>query len=442
MPGSHRDLPTELLQTIFDILVSTPDSLPTLKAFSCASSRLCSISQPYLLRNVVLHQSHPGTSNAPGPTDCHDHLPHNPANHFLQALLLSPYIASYIQGLTLPMNTSQWLDDDTSLSQLLPLLVNLQRLSITGGNVWISRKPTHVAKLWTTFSAEAREALGMALKVHCLSEVDLTGIELFPLSLLGYCHMLQRLSVANFEVAEERSDGMVLRYGNTKRQLEYLHIEEAGMPNEYLIFGSPSWPFDLSSLHTLSISPRKVANLCHLPRNLTSLQHLQIHTSQLGTDTVYDQRGYLLRHHRLIGLSLTESPFQHFYALQSLTIDANFRIASFDSNNPLLIDCFSSPLSWITEFLNLSFKPNSEQSVSPRKLILKLVFSPHFPNEFFPYFDGGWRRLARCLDSEAFEGLEVELRVGGLSGKGVKVLRGNVGFQELVGTEGVVILSE
>ncbi|KAF8877309.1 hypothetical protein CPB84DRAFT_1795077 [Gymnopilus junonius] len=257
-------LPPELLQTIFDIIYRETGSCATLEALSCANSYLCSIAQPYLLRNIVLRSHETHFTKTLYKSDRNLTL-YNPASHFLQTLHASPHIALYIQVLTLPpaplaLNEHpplhHWLDTDAALAQVFPLLVNLQRMSIAGDQASTSDWPKHVQKLWDKTSISTREALANVFAADRLLEVDLTGIDSVPVSLLRSLSSLKRLSIANLDMTESKPDPLssVSTYRHClplddpitpqsapgSSSLEYLHIEEIGRSSDLSVLSRGS----------------------------------------------------------------------------------------------------------------------------------------------------------------------------------------------------------
>ncbi|PPQ75790.1 hypothetical protein CVT26_001474 [Gymnopilus dilepis] len=455
---SHGGLPQELLQSIFDIVVEEPGNFQTTKAFSCASSRLCAIAQPYLLRHVLLHPIRTRNSRVPQQATNYD-PDYNPSEHLLGVLYSSPHIASYIRRLTLipgfatpPATTVRihWLDRDSSLPKLLPLLVNLEALIIPAKYPQRSDNASG-RKTWSTISIMSRNALETAFTSQ-LTEVDITGIDIFPSSLLWPLSSLQRLSVSNIQTIESKPDPLawVWTYRDRvdnhdavaqrqvgKRRLDSLFIEEAYDSEELLAFSSPSWPFELDTCQTLTLSLGAIESIFSILKSTRSLRNLRLHTNKLRIDRSYDQLGYVLNHYdpfTFMPLPSRQNDWQKL-TINSLTIEAAFTIVTFHNN--LIIDHFTSPLSWLVDFLEASFESWTTETLS-----LDLSFPPAFSDSLFRYLDDEWRRLAGCLSSATFVQLNsICIHILGLSPDSFEFLQRRGSFQEMLSRDGIIISS-
>jgi hypothetical protein len=208
MGKPYGGLPTELIHDIFDTLYDD-SHIATLKACSLVDPLFCTLSQMRILSRVILHQentyptlSSPATIITPT---------YSPAVHFLQVLDMSPHIATYIQSLTIQCDwvvvgaifMDHWVGRDTALAIVLPRLINLRRVSISGNRVVLSLKQ-HKPRPWDTVSQGLTSVFSNKIPSCALTDLDVTGIELFPIDFLRQCPSLKRLSMSSLHFDPEK----------------------------------------------------------------------------------------------------------------------------------------------------------------------------------------------------------------------------------------------
>ncbi|KAF8877322.1 hypothetical protein CPB84DRAFT_1795116 [Gymnopilus junonius] len=297
---------------------------------------------------------------------------YNPTNPFIETLDISPHIASYVHGLTLPCNwirqrpSPSWMDTDTAISQLLP------RLLLTLAD--------HKPKPWSTFSWSFREAIAVVLANRCLLEIDLTGVGCFPSELLRHCPTVTRLSLAS-------------------------------------LFRTENTPNDGTSQNRLSC-PTSIPELSEI---MPYLRCLRIQTGDLPVHDSYNSLGYILSRY-----GAATPDLQKFMTLQSLTIDAKFTVRIFHHRS--LIDYFTSPLPWITDLLKTISSSSWPAAETLTRLTLNLSLELPFPNELIRLIDKALENLIIDLSSRFPNLKTVELRIVHLDGEGFGLLsRGKAG---------------
>ena len=248
MGEPYRGIPRELIQQIFDILYV--EDLDALRNCSYVDHVFSALAQMRLLRNVLL----------PGQSWQLAGLP-PPPNHLLQTLDESPHIAAYIWGLTIEHtwswfgyehNDTHWLEGANLLPTLLSRLANIRRLSI------IEIKDEHIQSpksppLYWSEVGDGLQAIFSQGNVHMLTELDLRGLDILPVEMLRHCTSLKRLSVLALSF-----DPSTMPAQNTspRTRLEYFHLElSAHVTTLAQWLPHPSFPIDITRLHTLSGTP-------------------------------------------------------------------------------------------------------------------------------------------------------------------------------------------
>jgi hypothetical protein len=289
MGKPYGGLPTELIHDIFDTLYDD-SHIATLKACSLVDPLFCTLSQMRILSRVILHQentyptlSSPATIITPT---------YSPAVHFLQVLNMSPHIATYIQTLTIQCDwivvgaifMDHWVGRDTALAIVLPRLINLRRVSISGNRVVLSLKQ-HKPRPWDTISQGLTSVFSNKIPSCALTDLDVTGIELFPIDLLRQCPALKRLSMSSLHFDPEKKI-LAADEGYSVPQLDYLHLEDlSDLEDVTQCFSAPSFPLDITCLRELSVHPsshQDLEEIALFSAWAKSVTCLRIHTESAG----------------------------------------------------------------------------------------------------------------------------------------------------------------
>ncbi|PPR00547.1 hypothetical protein CVT26_009879 [Gymnopilus dilepis] len=379
----YRGLPTEILGFILDIL-ALESSWSALRSCSLASRLFCTLAQSHLFRDITLYETYIRSRTVPS------YVRNNfsPAGAFLRQLENSPHIASYIHGLTVQCNwvymasaipPSHWLDTDTSMSRLLPQLVNLRRLSIKGNKPLLPSFPTFRPRAWRSFAQSFRDAVAESINTQSLHELDLTGVGSFPVHFLRHGKEIKRLHVAHLFVDQNTFDTSDV---HTKlHQLEMFHIDEVGTADCSTTISSPSWPYDLTSLDTFIIYPSDFHDsIGLLSISMKNLTHLHIQTGELQVVSSFNSLGFLLKTYQTNPPSL-----QNFSNLRSLTIDAQFTVRTFHHRS--LVDYFTTPVRWIRDLLESMITSHSPSTGTLQEINLNLSFPQPFPHELIRLVD-------------------------------------------------------
>lgn len=293
MGNPYGGLPTELIHHIFDTLYDD-SHIATLKACSLVDPLFCTLSQMRILSRVILRQentyptiSSPSTVITPT---------YSPAVHFLQVLDMSPHIATYIQSLTIQCDwivagaiyMDHWVGSDTALAIVLPRLLNLRRVSISGNRVVLPLRQ-HKPRPWNTVSQGMTSVFSTKILPYALTDLDVTGISLFPIDLLRQCPSLKRLSISSLHFVSEKGIPAADK-GNSIPQLDYLHLEDISDLEEMTqCFSTPSFPLDITCLRELSVHPsgqQDLEEIALCSAWAKSVTCLRIHTESAGGEDI------------------------------------------------------------------------------------------------------------------------------------------------------------
>ncbi|KAF9474283.1 hypothetical protein BDN70DRAFT_936775 [Pholiota conissans] len=394
MGTPYGGLPTELIHDIFDTLYDEQD-LSTLKACSIVDRLFCTLSQMRLLSHIILQQECTYPTISPRPTVITQ--PYSPALHFLSVLEKSSHIATYIQCLTIQCDwmaagikgVEHWVRTDTSLAVLLPRLINLRRVSVSGSRV-VHPQKQHTPRPWNSVSQGLTSIFSNRIPSHALTGLNITGIGRFPIILLQNCTSLKRLwfSSVSFDPERDRSEE------NTIPRVDFLHLEDlTDLEKLAEWFTAPSFPLNINNLRELSVHPgghQELEEIALCSSWAKSVTELRIHTESAGVLTSYNTLNYILQHQ-----SAPVPDLQGMDSLKCIVIVAKFTVRIFHHRS--LIDYFTSPLPWITSlFTTLSKSP----TVAARITHLALNFAfVKFPIELVMLLSKSWKPLAAAIDN-------------------------------------------
>lgn len=181
--------------------------------------------------------------------------------HLVEDIARSPRISSYVQKLVLPYKWVSENDRYCSLPEVRMLekslldLPNLHFLSIPDDQSF--RRDSHGLYIWTAILDSLIEAtlLNFFKKSTKLTELDLTGTQLFPGVVLDHVPFLKRLSVSTIE--PPNIDGSNLAPATKRLQLKYFCMTYPHSPIPVAALSwlcSPSCPVVFQHLETLKIS--------------------------------------------------------------------------------------------------------------------------------------------------------------------------------------------
>ncbi|KDR83204.1 hypothetical protein GALMADRAFT_239042 [Galerina marginata CBS 339.88] len=442
MDPSYRGLPTELLESIIDILFKEQDFV-TLKLCSYVNQFFRVLSQSRLFRKVTFVNSK-GHSPTSALNSNESMSSYEPALSFNDNLDSSPHIASYVQGLTMPCtwirmssgsgNPTHWLQRDRGLPRLLPRLIDLRCLAFPGKRI-TTRNMLHQSwpRRWFMFSAAIRTALITTLASNTLTELNITGIGLFPSNLFKSCSTLRRLSITTLQTDDpdvqpscnsDHVDNQGSFSGNLSlktNRLEYLHLEDLSKLEEVL-----AWlllagcPLDITRLRAFSLSPERVEDV----ENVTKFSTIMEVLSDLRIDVTrscdisvsYNTFGETIERY-----SAPPPDFRCFKAVKSLTVIA-FLVGIFPQQ--ILYNNLSSPILWITKLVE-GFPLLSQ-------LVLNLSFLGFTEApEIIQLLHDDWVQLGHCISNANSPGFSAEMNINGLDAAGAEILWQDAAFKEL-----------
>jgi len=204
--------PAEIYESIIDQLADSPNAL----------RRCALVCRLFAQRAQMLFFSYISLERPTKPTRSRSHL--WPSMRFLQLLSTSSHLAGYVKSLKIsdedPLQVYReelsWICKDQAVPQILPLLVNVEKLQLSG----TPRGSSLDVRTWG-------DNLYMGIMERCASEglvaLNLLRVRNIPLSVLGLAPRLQTLELTQVFFAPEFNDRASVGESSTPEEQKKSH---------------------------------------------------------------------------------------------------------------------------------------------------------------------------------------------------------------------------